>query len=98
MIKFICDNGSFEIQSSREWRGYGGQQRTTNLDITVTSQAVSIDEIENILTNPDISSFSIMNEINGNLVGKYEGYELKSIAKTAQGNMVAIQITFSKEI
>ena len=37
-------------------------------------------------------------EINGNLVGKYEGYELKSMAKTAQGNMVAIQITFSKEI
>ena len=49
MIKFVCDNGSFEIQSSREARNYNNSKVIKSLEIMVSSQDITIDEIEKSL-------------------------------------------------
>ena len=46
MIKFVCDNGSFEIQSSREARNYNNSKVIKLLEIMVSSQDITIDEID----------------------------------------------------
>ena len=96
MIKFVCDNGSFEIQSSREARNYNNSKVIKSLEITVSSQDTTIDEIEKIITSPMISSFSIVNDNTGLILNTFEGYNLSSISRMTQGSDIMIMINFMK--
>lgn len=96
MIKFVCDNGSFEIQSSREARNYNNSKVIKSLEIMVSSQDTTIDEIEKIITSPMISSFSIVNDNTGLILNTFEGYNLSSISRMTQGSNIVIIINFMK--
>lgn len=96
MIKFVCDNGSFEIQSSREARNYNNSKVIKSLEIMVSSQDITIDEIEKIITNPIISSFSIVNDNTGLILNTFEGYNLSNISRMTQGSDIMIMINFMK--
>ena len=97
MMKFICDGGTFDVQTSKEWRTYNKGHKKKFLEITVTSQDENIDSIEKIVTDPFPESFKIINEVNGNVVGTYEGYDLGNLSRMVEGNSVAIVIGFFKE-
>lgn len=96
MIKFVCDNGSFEIQSSREARNYNNSKVIKSLEIMVSSQDITIDEIEKIITSPMISSFSIVNDNTGLILNTFEGYNLSNISRMTQGSDIMIMINFMK--
>lgn len=96
MIKFVCDNGSFEIQSSREARNYNNSKVIKSLEIMVSSQDTTIDEIEKIITSPMISSFSIVNDNTGLILNTFEGYNLSNISRMTQGSNIMIMINFMK--
>ena len=96
MIKFVCDNGSFEIQSSREARNYNNSKVIKSLEIMVSSQDITIDEIEKIITSPMISSFSIVNDNTGLILNTFEGYNLNNISRMTQGSNIVIMINFMK--
>ena len=96
MIKFVCDNGSFEIQSSREARNYNNSKVIKSLEIMVSNQDITIDEIEKIITNPMISSFSIVNDNTGLILNTFEGYNLSNISRMTQGSNIVIIINFMK--
>lgn len=96
MIKFVCDNGSFEIQSSREARNYNNSKVIKSLEIMVSSQDKTIDEIEKIITSPMISSFSIVNDNTGLILNTFEGYNLSNISRMTQGSNIMIIINFMK--
>ena len=96
MIKFVCDNGSFEIQSSREARNYNNSKVIKSLEIMVSSQDITIDEIEKIITSPMISSFSIVNDNTGLILNTFEGYNLSNISRMTQGSNIVIMINFMK--
>ena len=96
MIKFVCDNGSFEIQSSREARNYNNSKVIKSLEIMVSSQDTTIDEIEKIITSPMISSFSIVNDNTGLILNTFEGYNLNNISRMTQGSNIVIMINFMK--
>ena len=96
MIKFVCDNGSFEIQSSREARNYNNSKVIKSLEIMVSSQDITIDEIEKIITSPMISSFSIVNDNTGLILNTFEGYNLNNISRMTQGSNIMIIINFMK--
>ena len=96
MIKFVCDNGSFEIQSSREARNYNNSKVIKSLEIMVSSQDITIDEIEKIITSPMISSFSIVNDNTGLILNTFEGYNLSNISRMTQGSNIMIIINFMK--
>ena len=99
MIKFNCKNGSFEIQSSSETRFYNDAgNKIKNLTILASSQNINIDKIEEILVDSGaVDSFSIVNELNGCIIGEYSGYKLTNITKSTQGNSAFIQINYTKE-
>lgn len=96
MIKFVCDNGSFEIQSSREARNYNNSKVIKSLEIMVSNQDITIDEIEKIITSPMISSFSIVNDNTGLILNTFEGYNLSNISRMTQGSNIVIMINFMK--
>ena len=96
MIKFVCDNGSFEIQSSREARNYNNGKVIKSLEIIVSNQDITIDEIEKIITSPMISSFSIVNDNTGLILNTFEGYNLSNISRMTQGSNIMIIINFMK--
>lgn len=96
MVKFVCDNGSFEIQSSRESRSYNSSKVIKSLEIMVSSQDVTIDEIEDKITNPMITSFSIVNDNTGVVLNTFEGYKLNNISRMTQGSDVVIIVNFMK--
>ena len=96
MIKFVCDNGSFEIQSSREARNYNNNKVIRSLEVTVSNQNTTIDEIEKIITSPMISSFSIVNDNTGLILNTFEGYNLNNISRMTQGSNIMIIINFMK--
>ena len=96
MIKFVCDNGSFEIQSSREARNYNNSKVIKSLEIMVSNQDITIDEIEKIITSPMISSFSIVNDNTGLILNTFEGYNLNNISRMTQGSNIMIIINFMK--
>ena len=96
MIKFVCDNGSFEIQSSREASNYNNGKAIKSLEIMVSNQDITIDEIEKIITSPMISSFSIVNDNTGLILNTFEGYNLNNISRMTQGNNIMIMINFMK--
>lgn len=97
MINFVCDNGTFEIQSSRESRNFNEGNQIRMVEVTVSSQYKNLDEIEFILTKPEmISSFSIKNEDNGIILGEFKDYRLNNISRSIQNNSPYIMISFSK--
>lgn len=96
MIKFVCDNGSFEIQSSREARNYNNSKVIKSLEIIVSNHDITIDEIEKIITSPMISSFSIVNDNTGLILNTFEGYNLNNISRMTQGSNIMIIINFMK--
>ena len=67
-----------------------------SLEIMVSSQDITIDEIEKIITSPMISSFSIVNDNTGLILNTFEGYNLSNISRMTQGSNIVIIINFMK--
>lgn len=96
MLKLNCKNGSFEIDHIRESRNFSDGKKLKFIDITVSNQDITMDEIETTLTEPIITDFEIMNEKNGLIIGQFEGYTLNNISKDSHGNIINIIINFMK--
>lgn len=96
MLKLNCNNGSFEIDHIRESRNFSDGRKLKFVDITVSNQDITMDEIEAILTEPVITGFEIINEKTGLVIGQFEGYTLNNISKDSHGNTINIVINFMK--
>lgn len=96
-ITFSCKNGTFSIDSLREFRDYSTPNSPKQINIKVTDQSVSMDEIESILldSSSPIDKFDIINP-NTNTTTSFENYELTNISRNIFGKTADIDISLAK--
>lgn len=96
-MKFENVNGSFDVIDFRESRSYSGNKKFKNLQLTADGAEVSVDTIEDIITEPEmITAFRVIAD-NNFVVGDYSDYVLDNISKQVIDGSISILVNFSKE-
>ena len=95
MLKFVCDNGTFNITNVRESRSFRNGELNRYVSISIDGETESIDDIEKILIDPEIvKDFKI--ETDGAINGEFVGYDLDGINRNIGDGAANIDITFNK--